>query len=91
MRTCHENANRRANVFVYASWYEGFGLPPLEAMACGVPVVTTDCGGVLEYAIDGYNSLVTPIRDPTALAQAIQRLLSDRHLAAQLIQNLEEL
>jgi glycosyltransferase involved in cell wall biosynthesis len=78
---------RQATLFIYASWYEGFGLPPLEAMACGVPVVTTNCGGVLEYAIDGYNSLVTPIRDPTALAQAILRLLSDRHLAAQLIQN----
>ena len=78
---------RKANLFIYASWYEGFGLPPLEAMACGVPVVTTDCGGVLEYAIDGYNSLVTPIRDPAALAQAIQRLLSDTRLAAQLIQN----
>jgi len=68
---------RTCSVFVFASWWEGFGLPPLEAMACGVPVVTTDCGGVNEYARDGENCLMVPPRDPRALAEAIERLRQD--------------
>ena len=43
---------RGAAVFVYPSRYEGFGLPPLEAMACGVPVVTTDAGSIGEVVGD---------------------------------------
>jgi glycosyltransferase involved in cell wall biosynthesis len=38
---------------------EGFDLPPLETMASSTAVATTDCGGVRDYAVDGYNSLVT--------------------------------
>ncbi len=71
-------------VFVAASWWEGFGRPPLEAMACGVPVVTTDSGGVREYARHEVNCLLTPIRDPEALAEAIDRVLVDELLAQRL-------
>lgn len=72
---------RSADLFVYPSWFEGFGLPPLEAMACGVPVVTTDCGGVREYAVDNVNALVVPAQDPSSMATAILRLLKDPSLA----------
>lgn len=78
---------RRADLFVYPSWFEGFGLPPLEAMACGTPVVTTDCGGVRDFAVDGYNTLVVPPRDPDALAEAILRMLCQPELAATLARN----
>lgn len=71
-------------VFVSASWYESFGRPPLEAMACGAAVVTTDSGGVREYARDGHNCLMTPIRDPQALARAIEQVLNDNGLARRL-------
>lgn len=78
---------QRADIFVFPSWYEGFGLPPLEAMACGIPVVTADCGGVRDYVQDGYNALVTPIKDPVSLADAIQKIAYDPMLANHLSHN----
>ncbi len=50
----------RCHVFVSASWWESFGIPPLEAMACAAPVVTTNSGGVLDFAEGGHNCLITP-------------------------------
>jgi glycosyltransferase involved in cell wall biosynthesis len=76
-----------ATVFVSSSWYEGFGLPGLEAMACGVPVVTTDSGGVREYAVNEENCLMVPPKNPQALADAITRLLSDEPLRKKFIKN----
>jgi len=65
----------RCDVFVFASRSEGFGLPPLEAMACGCAVVTTDCGGVHDYAQPGVNALLVPVADAGALAAAIRDLV----------------
>jgi glycosyltransferase involved in cell wall biosynthesis len=65
----------RCDVFVFASRSEGFGLPPLEAMACGCAVVTTDCGGVRDYVEAGLNALVVPVGDLDALSTAIARLV----------------
>lgn len=72
------------DLFVLASWWESFGLPPLEAMACGAPVVLTDSRGVREYARPGENCLLVPIRQPAALAEAILRVLEDPALEEQL-------
>jgi glycosyltransferase involved in cell wall biosynthesis len=69
------------DLFVSASWREGFGLPPLEAMACGAPVVLTDSGGVREYARPGENCLLVPPRDPPALATAMLTVLGDQTLS----------
>lgn len=76
-----------SDVFVSASWWESFGLPPLEAMACGAPVVTTDSRGIREYARPEWNCLVTPPRDSAKLAAAIRRILSDDELENRLRQN----
>jgi len=76
-----------AEVFVVGSWFEGFCQPGLEALACGVPLVTTDNGGCLEYAVDGVTALVVPPRDVGAMAAAIDRLRGDRVLAAELVAN----
>jgi glycosyltransferase involved in cell wall biosynthesis len=74
-----------ADVFVCASWCEGFGLPPLEAMACGTPVVTTNCLGINEYAINGVNALLVPLKNPKELSEAIFRVLTDEALAETLV------
>jgi glycosyltransferase involved in cell wall biosynthesis len=75
------------DLFVSASWWESFGLPPLEAMACGAPVVMTDSRGVQEYAIAGYNCLLSPPRDPEALAVNMERVLTDVSLSRHLSNN----
>jgi glycosyltransferase involved in cell wall biosynthesis len=49
-------------------------------MACGTPVVTADCGGIRDYAVDGYNALITPPGDPKAIADATLKILRDGKL-----------
>lgn len=82
----HELANlyRGALAYVCASRYESFPLPPLEAMACGTPVVTTANVGVLEYARHEENALVVPVRDVDAMVAAVCRILDEPHLASRL-------
>lgn len=75
------------DVFVCPSWYEGFGLPPLEAMACGVPVVVTDSRGVREYARNGENCILVPIKSPKELGHAIITLLTDSDLSKKFKKN----
>jgi glycosyltransferase involved in cell wall biosynthesis len=71
-----------ATVFAYPSLYEGFGLPVLEAMACGTPVVTSSVSATAEVAGDA--ALLIDPRDTQALAGAIGHLLSDEALHADL-------
>jgi glycosyltransferase involved in cell wall biosynthesis len=71
-------------LFLAASWFEGFYLPGLEAMACGLPVVTTDNGGCREYALDGKNCLMVPPRQPEKLAKAVIKILNNPGLAEKL-------
>ena len=56
---------------------EGFANPPMEAMACGVPCVLTNVGGVPDYTIPGKTALVSPPHDPKALAKNLLTLLTD--------------
>ena len=65
-----------ADLFVSTSYFEAFGLPPLEAMACGTAVVTTDCGGNRDYVKSGENCLVVPPSDIEQLSSAIYYLLT---------------
>ena len=78
---------RAADVVVFPSeWDEPFGLVPLEAMACGVPVVATGTGGSGEYLRDGYNCLLFPPGDPIRLATAVERLRSEPGLCHKLLE-----
>jgi glycosyltransferase involved in cell wall biosynthesis len=73
---------RLAGVFVFPSLYEGFGLPPLEAMACGTPVVTSNVSSLPEVVGDAA-ILVDPL-DAAAIAEAMRRVLSDPALRAEM-------
>jgi D-inositol-3-phosphate glycosyltransferase len=68
---------RSADVVVCAPWYEPFGIVPLEAMGCGVPVVATAVGGLLDTVVDGITGIHVPPRRPDALAAAIGELLAE--------------
>ena len=71
-----------ATAFAYPSFYEGFGLPPLEAMACGVPAVVSNRSSLPEVAGDA--ALQVDPDDPDDLARALRRLLSEPGLAREL-------
>ncbi len=71
-----------ATVFVYPSLYEGFGLPPLEAMACGIPTITSDRSSLREVA--GEAALKIDPDDPDELARALRQILSEPRLASEL-------
>jgi glycosyltransferase involved in cell wall biosynthesis len=73
---------RHADVFVYPSLYEGFGLPVLEAMACGAPTITTKSSSLSEVAGDA--ALLVEPEDVADLARAIRSVLSDTQLAKEL-------
>jgi glycosyltransferase involved in cell wall biosynthesis len=74
----------RCDMFVFSSRGEGFGLPALEAMAVGCPLITTDSGGVRQFAVPDQNCLMTPPADPRALAAAITALVHDSNLRERL-------
>jgi len=65
------------DIFVFPSRKEGFGMPPMEAMACARAVVTTRVGAVADYAVEGETALVCPPGDPDCLARSIGRLIDD--------------
>jgi len=60
-------------------------MPPLEAMACGVPVITTDCGGVRDFA-NNSNSIIVPTGDVHSIADAVTMLKKDKNLREDLRQ-----
>lgn len=76
-----------SDIFVYPSWTEGFGLPPIEAMACCCAVVATNVGGVPDYAINGETILASPPKNPEMLAQNIIRLIKNEDERKRIAEN----
>lgn len=70
-----------ADVFVTTPWYEPFGITPLEAMACGIPVVASAVGGLTYTVVDGVTGYLVPPHDPRALATCLERLRTHPALA----------
>jgi glycosyltransferase involved in cell wall biosynthesis/phosphoheptose isomerase len=68
---------RSADALVSVPWYEPFGITPLEAMACGVPVVASAVGGLIDTVVDGRTGVHVPPRDPERLAAELATLLPD--------------
>jgi glycosyltransferase involved in cell wall biosynthesis len=73
-----------ADIFAFPSFFEGFGIPPLEAMACGAPTITSDTSSLPEVVGDAA-ILVNP-HDVDALSQAITRLIDNEGLREELRQ-----
>lgn len=71
---------QESTLFMHTALSEGIANVTIEAMSCGLPVVTTDAGGAKEAVTDGMEGLVVPVRDVEALARAIKRLLLDERL-----------
>jgi glycosyltransferase involved in cell wall biosynthesis len=65
---------RSADVCLCVPWYEPFGIVPLEAMACGVPVVASAVGGLIDTVVDGVTGLHVPPRSPERIAEALREL-----------------
>ena len=76
-----------SDAFLYTSYVEGFGLPPLEAMACGTPVVMTDNKGSRDYAVNGFNALISQPGDVKSLVDNLLKVLQDDKLRDKLIEN----
>jgi len=79
------------DLFVLSSYLEGMGSSILDAMACRLPVVATEVGGIPEVVIHGETGLLVPPRNPSALARAILKLYSNKTLATHLGQKGYEL
>ncbi|TMG05743.1 MAG: glycosyltransferase family 4 protein [Chloroflexi bacterium] len=71
-----------ARILAHPAWYEGFGLPPLEAMGCGTPVIVSDRSSLPEVVDDA--ALVVPADQPEAWREELERLMDDTDLAADL-------
>jgi glycosyltransferase involved in cell wall biosynthesis len=68
---------RSADVVLAVPWYEPFGITPLEAMACGRPIVATAVGGLVDSVVDGVTGDLVPPRDPQRLGEVLAALLAD--------------
>src|SRR4051812_20769438 len=73
---------RSADVVLAVPWYEPFGITPLEAMACGRPVVATAVGGLVDSVVDGETGDLVPPRDPERLGEVVAALLADEERRA---------
>lgn len=80
----------KTRIFICATVEEGYGLTGLEAMACGNVLVSTNYSGVREYARNEYNSLLSPVKDVSALVKNVQRVFDNEKLYNKLIENVQQ-
>ena len=73
-----------ADIFITTPWYEPFGITPLEAMACGTPVIGANVGGIKYSVIDGKTGLLVAPKDPEQLADRIRLLINNPDLRSSL-------
>ncbi|WP_261387625.1 glycosyltransferase [Chitinophaga pinensis] len=84
-----------ADLFITTPWYEPFGITPLEAMACGTPVVGSNVGGIKFSVLEGKTGALVPPKDPEALAAKVNSLLRSpvrlREMSANAIRRINKL
>ncbi|MBI4244425.1 MAG: glycosyltransferase family 4 protein [Planctomycetes bacterium] len=71
-------------IFISSSYSEGLGLPPMEAMACGCAVITTNSGGVMDFCVPNENCLMIQPESPKEMADALLKLVNDNDLRVRL-------
>jgi glycosyltransferase involved in cell wall biosynthesis len=76
-----------SQIFLCTSYEEGFSLPPAEAMACGCSIVTTNCGGVLDFCIHNETSLIADDHTSDSLVKSIEVLIKNEDLRVRLAKN----
>ena len=76
-----------ADVFITTPWYEPFGITPLEAMACGTPVIGSNVGGIKFSVADGETGFLVPPTNSEAVAEKVAMLLGDQQLSARMKRN----
>lgn len=81
-----ENVFAALDVLLYTSKEEGLGSTLLDAMAYGLPIVTTEAGGIPEIVKHDFNGLTAPIMDAQRLSEQVIRMLEDHHLREKIIQ-----
>lgn len=74
-----------AELFIFPSNYEGFGIPLLQAMACGVPIAASNCSSIPEVAGDA--AIYFDPSDPISICESINKILTDKSLSSKLIEN----
>jgi glycosyltransferase involved in cell wall biosynthesis len=77
----------QSDIFILPSYSEGLSMACLEAMAMGLPVITTPTGAMPEVIIDGQNGIITPIGNPEKLAENIESLMLDGGLRKKMSEN----
>jgi D-inositol-3-phosphate glycosyltransferase len=75
---------RSADIVVCVPWYEPFGIVPLEAMACGVPVIASSVGGLIDTVVHDVTGVHVPPRSPDRIAEAARTLLANPDVRAEL-------
>lgn len=78
---------RNSDIYIDASYSHGFGRPGVEALACGCSLVTTDSGGIREYAKHKHNSMIAEVGSPQDIAEKVCNLIEDPSLRSKLIKN----
>lgn len=76
-----------ADIFITTPWYEPFGITPLEAMACGTPVIGANVGGIKYSIVNNKTGALVPPNDPITLAEKIELLMSDKVALSQMSDN----
>jgi D-inositol-3-phosphate glycosyltransferase len=84
-----------ADVFISTPWYEPFGITPIEAMACGTPVIGANVGGIKYTVVDGENGYLVPAKDPIAIADRLVDLYENpekrKHFGEKALERVNEL
>lgn len=79
--------NNKSEIFMCTSVEEGYGLPGLEAMACGCAVCSSAYQGVFEYAVEGVNALLSPVRDVDSMVENVCKLFESENLRKRIAEN----